>query len=164
MRLIAGYGESLTFTTDFALVPIVWTGLERDIQLSRIMATFYVGMIVGPPLSAIIYSYLGYLPTFLIFSGACIVTIVVIALLLPNYLNMDDDEEEDNQIQKTQEEIEFVKRNSYNNISIEEVGLCKILCNHKNTLAYFAHSLAPFFDTFYRAFLSVYLLKEFNLS
>ena len=77
---------------------------------------------------------------------------------------MDDDEEEENHVQKTQEEVEFMQSNRYNNISIEEVGLCKILCNYKNTLVYFAISLAPFFDTFYRAFLSVYLLKEFKLS
>ena len=90
----------MTFTTDFALVSIVWSDRERDLNLSRILGAFYIGKVGGPPLSALIYSRIGYTGTFSFFACACVGTIVILSILLPNYLN-DDDEEEEIQIQKT---------------------------------------------------------------
>ena len=108
LRLIQGYGESLSVAVSVALVPIVWGVDERDRQLANINTTFTFGMIVGAPLSALIYSYVGYLWTFCIFAFACIFGTFVCAMVLPDELNEDDDPERDNQISHDLEIIELI--------------------------------------------------------
>ena len=78
----------------FSIVPLIWSDNERDMQLSRLNATFSIGMIVGPLLSALIYNKLGYFLTFCTFAVACIIITLICAVFIPNSLNYDEQEEE----------------------------------------------------------------------
>ena len=82
-------------STCFSIVPLIWSKEDRDKKIAYLESTFGIGMIVGPPLSAMLYAKVGYLMTFAIYAVTCALITIFCVMVLPVSLNLNDDEEED---------------------------------------------------------------------
>ena len=89
IRFLQGYGDSLATTVDLALITANFS--ENRIKYVGIMeASAGVGMILGPPVGGLIYSYMGYAWTFYIFSVIISLNLFVQIYYVPDILNKKD--------------------------------------------------------------------------
>ena len=89
IRFLQGYGDSLATTVDLALITANFS--ENRIKYVGIMeASAGVGMILGPPMGGLIYSYMDYACTFYIFSIIISLNLIIQIINVPSILNKKD--------------------------------------------------------------------------
>ena len=89
--MIQGYGDSLTLTTSYAIVPIVWQD-DKINKIAVIESTFGFGMVIGAPIGSFLYSQFGYKMTYFIWAVFVLIIALICFTLLPDSLNQNKEE------------------------------------------------------------------------
>lgn len=118
-------------------------------------AAFGFGCIIGPSIGSLVYGAVGYEWTMYYFGIQTFLSMLVQWYFLPNSLNLDEEEgNEENKDKTSDQELELLT--GYNKLAYGDIGLMTVLCDRMNTLAYFATFLGMFAMEFFVGYLSLH--------
>jgi MFS family permease len=86
MRALQGIGTAFNMTSIYSLVATEFPN-EREKYFGYIEMSLGIGMFAGPFMSGILYQYIGYFGTFMMFAVILMIGVVIDFFLLPSRLN-----------------------------------------------------------------------------
>lgn len=178
-RMIDGVGDSFVQTAVFSIISITFPD-QKEKYIGWAESTIGFGLMSGPVIGSVIYTYSGYRNTFFFFSGLMVLTICLILVQVPSSLNR-------NSKRKKSKGLDFLECNAKESLNSSEdneacfdshlstslqddyspqISYWMFLNNSRSIFALLSCSMVVIFIDFYSSILSIHLLttSTFNLS
>lgn len=89
VRFMQGLGDSMVATSAYSIVSIEFPH-QREIYIGYVQTAVGLGLLLGPVIGTLIFSFAGYEGTFYILSGVLTCSLLITIFFLPNRLNKAD--------------------------------------------------------------------------
>lgn len=128
MRILQGIGTSFNMTSIYSLVATEFPD-SRERHYGYIEMSLGIGMFLGPFISGVLYQYIHYIGTFMLFAGFLLLGFILDIILLPQRLNESQKQatklESEIEQKEKDDDSEVMKPLNYSDKSIIETEISK---------------------------------------
>jgi MFS family permease len=151
-RFFQGLGNAMIQTACYAIITFSFSD-NREKYLGYAEAFTGIGLMLGPVIGGVFYSFFGYFGCFACFSGVILLSMLVSLMITPNALNKNTDIEEADPTY------------DHNNLQLTngrkiEVSFKMFLTNKRSLIAYLSSTIVCFFMSYQSSFLTEVLEKD----